>query len=138
MTDSDYLDLIDRLRLNITASERGVGAIAPDGKDFWGESIRECLRCVVAHYPPDIGKGKFHGFRIGDLVEITEPKTPLIISYGGRREGFPSDIIGKLGAVQSFDRQTMSLKTVCVRVEGVDYWGAHLEVKAPQLSGIAS
>ncbi|GBQ85112.1 hypothetical protein AA14337_2996 [Acetobacter malorum DSM 14337] len=138
MTDSDYLDLIDRLSLNITANERGVGAIAPDGKDFWGDSIRECLQCVAAHYSPDIGKGKFHGFRIGELVEIAKPKTPLIISYGGRREGFPSDIIGRLGGVRSFDRQTMSLKTVCVRVDGVDYWGSHLEIKPPQISGNAS
>lgn len=126
--DSYLLDALDRHALNLSPTISGYGAVAPDGRDFWGKDIRACLNSAVSALECD-KENTFQGFSKGEKVMISPPCTPQIISYGGAREGFPANTVGKTGLISSFDRKTLSLKTVCITIDGQSYWGNHSEIK---------
>lgn len=99
---------------------------------FTGMTLDAALAEFHAHLS---GEGEseqdFHGFRIGDTVNITHQKTETIIAASGRREGFPMAEVNKLGTIVAFDRKTRSLNTVCVAMilSGKEVWGSHRELQ---------
>lgn len=71
---------------------------------------------------------KFGNFSVGDSIIIQEDRNP-IISYDGKPEGFPVEIYGKTGVIQSFDKKTMSQKNVFVMVDDHIYSGHISKIK---------
>ena len=126
--DKNYINLIQEMKLNILFSSNGVYATGENGHKFYGENLKSCLDNVLENKNSSLDKQKFNQFHVGQSVKILPKKTPLIKSYNGMNEGFPEEIIGKIGVIVDFDRFTKSQKTVIVLIDGKEYQGSHIEI----------
>ena len=100
-------------------------------KTFKGRSLDRVLAIFAADYKTSHKKvtKAFGRFNIDDVVVILPPKTELIYSVAGDREGFPASLVGTECRIVGFDTLTKSLNTVCVETsDGRRAWGSHREL----------
>lgn len=113
--------------------EDNVFIINAGGKTFKERSLDRVLAIFAADYKTSQKKlhTAFGRFNIDDAVVILPPKTELIYSASGEREGFPASLIGTECRIVAFDPFTKSLNTVCVETPcGKRSWGSHRELDA--------
>lgn len=103
-----------------------------EGKTFKERSLDRVLATFAADYKAsDAAYKAFGRFNIDDVVLILPPKTELIYSASGEREGFPGSIVGTECRIVAFDPLTKSLNTVCVETPCKKrFWGSHRELNA--------
>ena len=113
--------------------EDNVFILNAGGKTFKERSLDRVLAIFAADYKTSQKKVQkaFGRFNIDDVVVILPPKTELIYSASGKREGFPASLIGTECRIVAFDSFTKSLNTVCVETPcGKRSWGSHRELDA--------
>lgn len=101
---------------------------------FTGNDLRTAMASFLDAFSPiedtdDSNPKIFRNMRLGDIMRITPPRGPTIISASGIREGFPANTIGQSGTIVAFDPKTLSGNTVCLDISGHRYWGSHLELE---------